>query len=163
MGQFEVSDAAVNLAMMSLRDQTDEGAKDVISELHATVDKLLTIMSEEAGRQFEDLGLRAAQLGIDLVKQLEVWQLPSEMLGIAAAGGGGPQDVNSLKKEVEELKRLLRAANERIAYLESANGVNRAQQQIATLRKQMQDNRGGGGGAARGVPVDPKSKACVIS
>ena len=90
-----------------------------------------------------------------------MWQLPSEMLGINGGGGGGPQDVNSLKKEVEDLKRLLRAANERIAYLESANGVNRAQQQIATLRKQMQENRPAG--AARGAPVDPKSKACVIS
>ena len=27
MGQFEVSDAAVNLAMMSLRDQSDEGTR----------------------------------------------------------------------------------------------------------------------------------------
>lgn len=30
MGQFEVSDAAVNLAMMSLRDQSDEGTKDIL-------------------------------------------------------------------------------------------------------------------------------------
>ena len=36
MGQFEVSDAAVNLAMMSLREQSDEGSKDVVKDLEAT-------------------------------------------------------------------------------------------------------------------------------
>ena len=159
MGQFEVSDAAVNLAMMSLRDQSDDGAKDVLAELEETVHKLQSIMTEEAARQFEDLALRTAQLGLDLTKQLEVWQLPSELLGISG-GSGGPQDAVSLKNEVEELKRLLRAANERIAYLESANGANRAQQQISALRQQMLQKKPA---AKAGAPVDPKSKACVIS
>jgi len=61
---------------------------------------------------------------------------------------------------VEELKKLLRAANERIAYLESANGATRAQQQISALRKQMLDKSPENKTSANG---DPKSKACIIS
>ena len=97
-------------------------------------------------------------MGMDLTKQLEVWQLPSELLG---AGGGGASDPASLKQEVEELKRLLRAANERIAYLESSNGANRAQQQISALRKQMLDKKGET--IAPAVGGQDKSKACVVS
>ena len=115
------------------------------------------IIDWQATRQFEDLSLRTSQLGLDLAQQLEVWQLPSELLGAAA---DGPQDVASLKKEVEELKRLLRAANERIAYLESAGGADRAQQQISALRKQMLEKKAIQPAGAAG---DPKSKACVIS
>merc|ERR1712159_719314 len=81
MGQFEVSDAAVNLAMMSLRDQSDEGSKDVIKELEANVQKLQQLMVEEQQRQYEDLALRAMQLGFDIKQVLELWQLPSELLG----------------------------------------------------------------------------------
>jgi len=157
MGQFEVSDAAVNLAMASLRDQSDEGSIDVLAELEASVSKLQQIMTEEAARQFEDLALKTATIGLDLTKQLELWQLPSELLGASA---GGAQDAASLKKEVEELKKLLRAANERIAYLESANGATRAQQQISALRKQMLDKSPENKTSANG---DPKSKACIIS
>jgi len=156
MGQFEVSDAAVNLAMMSLRDQSDDGSKDVVAELESNVQKLQSLMVEECARQYEDLALRAAQLGLDIKQNLELWQLPSELLGMAS----GPQDAESLKKEVEELKRLLRAANERISYLESSAGATKAQQQIALMRKQMLENKGGANGVPQG---DPKSKACIIS
>jgi len=160
MGQFEVSDAAVNLAMMSLRDQSDEGSKDVIKELEANVQKLQQLMVEECARQYEDLALRTAQLGLDIKQNLELWQLPSELLGSLSASG--PQDVESLKKEVDNLKQLLRAANERIAYLESANGVNRAQGQIAALRKQMLDQKKANTyNASRAEQAN--SKACVIS
>ena len=120
---------------------------------------LKKIMVEECARQYEDLALRAAQLGFDLNASLQMWQLPSELLGVG--GGAVPEDVESLKKLVAELKGQLAAASERIVYLESANGANRARQQISVLRKQMLENKakqGGGGGG-----VDPKSKACVIS
>ena len=69
----------------------------------------------------------------------------------------GPQDAESLKKEVENLKQLLRAANERIQYLENTQGASRAQAQISALRKQMLEKKMSGGA------VNPNSKACVIS
>ena len=153
MGQFEVSDAAVNLAMMSLREQSDEGSKDVVKDLEANVAKLQLLMVEECARQYEDLALRTAQMGIDIAKMLELQQLPSELLGVAS----GPQDAESLKKEVENLKQLLRAANERIQYLENTQGASRAQAQISALRKQMLEKKMSGGA------VNPNSKACVIS
>jgi len=159
MGQFEVSDAAVNLAMMSLRDQSDEGSKDVIKDLETNVQKLQVFMVEECSRQYEDLSLRVAQLGLDIKQSLDVWQLPSELLGLA---NSGPQDVEGLKKEVENLRNLLRAANERIAYLETANGTNRAQGQIAALRKQMLEQKKANSYGASAA-AESNSKACVIS
>jgi hypothetical protein len=158
MGQFEVSDAAVNLAMMSLRDQSDEGSKDILASSEAALQHLQKIMVEECARQYDDLALKAAPLGFDLAASLQLWQLPSELLGV---GAGAPDDVESLKRQVAELKALLAAANERISYLESSNGANRAQQQISALRKQMLEKRQADAG--KGGGVDPRSKACVIS
>ena len=161
MGQFEVSDAAVNLAMMSLRDQSDEGSKDILASNEAMLQTLQKIMVEECARQYDDIALKAAPFGFDLTAALQLWQLPSELLGGA---GGGADDIESLKRQVAELKALLGAANERISYLESSNGANRAQQQISMLRKQMVVKKdAGGGAAAKGGGVDPKSKACIIS
>ena len=99
------------------------------------------------------IALKAATFGFDLTAAVQLWQLPSELLG---AESGAPEDVASLKRQVAELKALLSAANERISYLESSSGANRAQQQISALRKQMIEKR-----QAQGM--DPKSKACVIS
>ena len=158
MGQFEVSDAAVNLAMMSLRDQGDEGTKDILANSEAALQQLQKIMVEECARQYDDLAIKAAPLGFDLAASVQLWQLPSELLGVAA---GAAEDVESLKRQVAELKALLSAANERISYLESSNGANRAQQQISALRKQMLEKRQAD--ATKGGGVDPRSKACVIS
>ena len=152
-GSVRVSDAAVNLAMMSLRDQSDEGSKDILADSDVALQQLQKILVEECSRQYDDLALKAATFGFDLTAAVQLWQLPSELLG---AESGAPEDVASLKRQVAELKALLSAANERISYLESSSGANRAQQQISALRKQMIEKR-----QAQGM--DPKSKACVIS
>ena len=57
---------------------------------------------------------------------------------------------------------LLRAANERIAYLESSGGATRAQAQISALRKQMLDKKAEGLAKGGNVPIDAKSKACIV-
>jgi len=159
MGQFEVSDAAVNLAMMSLRDQSDSGSKDILLALEHHVKALEKLMVEECARQYEDLGLRAQAAGFDLGQALQMWQLPSELLG---GGGEADESVDGLKKTVADLKAQLKAANERIRYLEGASGATRAQQQIQVLRKQMVDKKKAANGGAPKAG-DPKSKACVIS
>jgi len=156
MGQFEVSDAAVNAAMMSLRDQSSEGSKDVIKELEDNIDRLKSVMIEECARQFEDLALRTAQLGLDIKQNLELWQLPSELVG---AVSGGSNDAEGLKKELAGLKLQLKAAHERISYLESGYGTSRATQQIAMLRKAMVEKKKNG----NAVDDTRGSKVCLIS
>jgi len=156
MGQFEVSDAAVNLAMMSLRDQSDEGAQDILQQLELNVDALKKSLVDECTRQYDDLALRMSQLGIDLNSQLQLWQLPSELLG-SASGGGNADDPETLKKRLAELEKLYAQAQERIKWLEGTRDTTyRSQQQIAVLRRQMIEKKKGGAS-------DAQSKVCVIS
>jgi len=153
MGQFEVSDAAVNMAMMNLREESPVDTSSVLVQLDETVEHLKQTLVEECNRQYEDLALKAEPLGFDLAPSLALWTLPSEMLGGIDAMG---TDKESLQKAVAQLKSELKAAKERIAYLEGATSVTKAQRQLRDLRVQLVQKRAAGQGANG-------SKACVIS
>jgi len=161
MGQFEVSDAAVNLAMMSLRNQGDDTSiqKEILNTHEKQIKTLEKLMIEECARQYEDLALRATSKGFDLAASLQLWQLPSELLGTATSDGA---DEGDLKQQVAELKKQLAAAQERIKYLESSGGATRAAQQINVLRKEMVAKRKHAA-ASDSSEEGGKSKACVIS
>jgi len=160
MGQFEVSDAAVNLAMMSLRNQGDDAniQKEILNTHEKQVKTLEKLMIEECARQYEDLALRAMSKGFDLAASLQLWQLPNELLGT-----GDGADEGDLTQQVAALKKQLAAAQERIRYLESASGATRAAQQINVLRKEMVAKRKQGASGSGSSEEGGKSKACVIS
>jgi len=151
MGQFEVSDAAVNMAMMNLRDDASAGVdpKESLILHEQQVEVLKTLILEEQTRQYEDLSLKAEPLGFDLAPSLALWTLPSEMVGGGLEAGGA--DKESLQKQVAALKLELKAAKERIAYLEGSSSVTAAAKRIRELHR---DARAAGGA---------QSKACVIS
>jgi hypothetical protein len=151
MGQFEVSDAAVNLAMMNLRDDNDGGQTTamIMTKHEEENDALKQILIEECARQFDDLALRATPLGFDIAPSLALWQLPSELLGTVDAS-----DAEALKKQVADLKAQLKAAKERISYLEGASSATKASRQIAELRRQMVAKKANGDAHM--------SKACSI-
>jgi len=155
MGQFEVSDAAVNLAMMNLREESGGDTKSIIKNHESEVEQLKKLLVDECNRQYEDLALKAEPLGFDLAPSLALWTLPSEVLGGLEMMGA---DKESLQKMVNQLKLELKAAKERIAYLEGASSVSKAQKQIQRLRHEMLQRK-----AASGAPRADGSKACVIS
>ena len=155
MGQFEVSDAAVNLAMMNLREESGGDTKSIIKNHESEVEQLKKLLVDECNRQYEALALKAEPLGFDLAPSLALWTLPSEVLGGLEMMGA---DKESLQKMVNQLKLELKAAKERIAYLEGASSVSKAQKQIQRLRHEMLQRK-----AAGGAPRADGSKACVIS
>jgi len=158
MGQFEVADAAVNLAMMNMRqsDAVEDDARDILTKYEAQVDQLKQVLVEECNRQYSDLALRAAPLGFELEASLALWQLPSELLGAEE-----PADVESLKRMNADLKQQLKAAKERIAYLEGATSASKAQRHLHELRKQMVAAKADGTYRSRTGAPDG-SKACSI-
>ena len=130
----------------------------MIKELDEHVAALQRVMVEEEARQKDDLAIKMAPLGFDIAAQLQLSQLPSDLLGGGGGGGGGE---DALRKEIADLRAKLEAANDRIAYLEGGMGATKAAQQINELRKRMVQAK-----AMRGPLVageDPKSKACVVS
>jgi len=164
MGQFEVSDAAVNLAMMNLRDESQGDTKSILTNHEDEVEKIKNLLVEENARQFEDLALKAEPLGFDLGPSLALWTLPSEIIGGLEMG----TDKESLQKMVVQLKNELKAAKERIAYLESSTAASKAQRQIKELRYQIANKNGSGAGAGskankNGSGAGAGSKACIIS
>ena len=155
MGQFEVSDAAVNLAMMNLRDESPGDTSHILKAHEEEVEKVKIALVEECNRQYEDLALKAEPLGFDLGPSLALWTLPSEILGATDTVG---TDKESLQKALAACKAELKAAKERIAYLEGATSVSKASRQIRELRNQMAEKKARGG-----KPVPDGSKACIIS
>ena len=114
------------------------------------------VLVEECNRQYSDLALRAAPLGFELEASLALWQLPSELLGAEE-----PADIESLKRSNAELKQQLKAAKERIAYLEGASSASKAQRHLHELRKQMVAAKADGTYRSRTGAPDG-SKACSI-
>lgn len=56
MGQWEVSNEAVNIAMTELRNQDDAGSGDIMKSLEEDVARLQVIMVDEQRRQVHKLG-----------------------------------------------------------------------------------------------------------
>ena len=82
LGQFEVTDNAVNEAMQTLRDtgEPSDSAKEVLAEHDQQVAARKMQLVNDALRQSEELALRAEEFGlVDLAAALEMWQLPSEV------------------------------------------------------------------------------------
>jgi len=167
LGSFEVTDNAVNQAMMQLREtassaESEKGAKDILADYYEEVEKRKLGLIDEQGRQFEGLALRAAPLGLDLGPSLELWQLPKELLGAAEAM---PDDVEALKKLVAELRNQLDAASKQ---------NDKAQKTIVQLqaaledanKKPMQRAKSSKKAVAQAPPMQteqPKSSACTIA
>ena len=131
LGTFEVTDNAVNEAMTALRKSTMEAdtnhASNILQKYYSEVESRKVGLIEEQERQFEALALRAIPLGLDLGQSLELWQLPKELLGTAAAV---PDDPAALKKLVAELRADLSSSNDQLM---------RAQKKIVQLEAQLEE------------------------
>jgi len=164
MGQWEVSNEAVNIAMTELRNQDDAGSSDMMKLLDDDVSRLQATMVEEQRRQAEDLSTRLLANGIDVgvINNLSV--IPDDV------GGGGDDKVASLTKQKEKaeedaaralkekvaLEQEVAALKARIKQLESNQSAGQAaSQRIGQLQKQLKSSKQLGG--------ETDSKACVVS
>ena len=164
MGQWEVSNEAVNLAMTELREQSDEGSQDIMKLLDDDITRLQNIMIEEQRRQAEDLSTRLLANGID-VGNLVSLSVPDDL-----GGGGGDDKMQALmaqKNKAEEdaaralkekvtLEQEVAALKARIKQLEgnSASATN-ATARIGQLQKQLKSQKN--------VAAGDGSKACIVS
>jgi len=122
LGQFEVTDSAVNDAMRQMRESVavDVGAaKDIIASLDKQIDLLKQEYMEEMSRQFESLAAKAQPAGFDLAPNLKLWQLPAELIGLADAS----DDVATLKRRVAQLEAMVKERDAEIARLKGGGSA----------------------------------------
>jgi len=186
LGTFELTDNAVNEAMQAMRetssDHDEASAKEILAAHDKQVEARKQQLIAEVARQSEDLMLRSAPLGLELGPVLEMWQLPSELLG----GGGGalPEDVAALQKLVGELKmqladqhEQLQTAKKKIIELESgAQNAPKLNRRSSSSKMSKRDSKRVLPGdeepaplwkeplkdAAAVDPPPPKSAGCVL-
>ncbi|KAL3894933.1 MAG: hypothetical protein SGPRY_013666, partial [Prymnesium sp.] len=153
MGQWEVSNEAVNIAMTELRNLDDAGAGDIMKCLESDA---------------EDLSTRLLANGINVGQMLQLsLVIPDEI-----SGGSGEDKLATLQsqknKAEEEAARLLKekmaleqemaALKARVKQLEASHRAGAvAAVRIGALQKQLKSAKENGGEAADG------SKACLIS
>jgi len=164
MGQWEVSNEAVNMAMAELREQSDEGSQDIMKLLEEDVQRLQHIMVEEQRRQAEDLTTRLMANGID-VGAIVSLSMPDDL----GSGGGddkmqalmaqktkAEEDAARALKEKISLEQEVAALKARIKQLESNNSAaSNATQRIGQLQKQLKSQKN--------ITAEGDSKACVVS
>jgi len=170
MGQWEVSNEAVNIAMTELRAQDDSGSGDIMKLLDDDVARLQHIMVDEQRRQSEELATRLLANGIEVGSMLSMGVIPEDV-----GAGGGDDKVAQLtqqKNKAEEdaaralkdkvaLEQEVAALKARIKMLESNMSSGQAAgARISQLQTQLKSSKNV---AAAQVGPDGKSKACVIS
>jgi len=164
MGQWEVSNEAVNMAMAELREQSDEGAQDIMKLLEEDVQRLQHIMVEEQRRQAEDLTTRLMANGID-VGAIVSLSMPDDlghgggddkMQALMAQKTKAEEDAARALKEKISLEQEVAALKARIKQLESNNAAaSNATQRIGQLQKQLKSQKN--------ITAEGDSKACVVS
>eukprot|EP00327_Prymnesium_parvum_P006600 CAMPEP_0182806980 /NCGR_PEP_ID=MMETSP0006_2-20121128/5888_1 /TAXON_ID=97485 /ORGANISM="Prymnesium parvum, Strain Texoma1" /LENGTH=1608 /DNA_ID=CAMNT_0024932631 /DNA_START=18 /DNA_END=4844 /DNA_ORIENTATION=- len=172
MGQWEVSNEAVNIAMTELRNQDDAGADDIMKRLEADVARLQTIMFAEQRRQAEDLSTRLLAHGIDAGALIQMSVVVPDDIGhqsgddksaaLLAQKAKAEEDAARAIKDKLALEQEVAALKARIKQLESNQTAGSAAAvRIGQLQKQLKSAKMVNG---NGVAVAPDgSKACVIS
>ena len=171
LGEFEVTDEAVNKAMMQIRDAAahdQKDAKTIMNEHSVELEQLKHQLMDEVTRQYEVLGLRATPMGLDIGESLEMWLLPSDLLG--TGGGEVPEDVEALKKLVGELRLQLQARNKELDQAKKRIAELEAGAKAAPSREPTRS--AGQAAPAQAAPVQaapvpaqreqPKSSGCEV-
>jgi len=166
MGQWEVSNEAVNIAMTELRTQDDSGSQDIMKKLDDDVGRLQTIMVDEQRRQVEDLSTRLLANGIDVGVLNQLGVVPDEMMGggddkmaaLTQQKNKAEDDAARALKEKVALEQEVAALKARIKQLEAnMTAGEAASQRIHSLQKQLKSSK-----QLKGENGDG-SKACVVS